>query len=242
MRTFLLIHGALYGAWSWYKMIPRLKAAGHGAIAIDLPGSGIDHTPVAAISLGLYVDCVCSAIDEIDGPIVLVGHSMGGLIISQVAEQRSERLDSLVYVAAHLLKSGQSSREIMTRDAHTASKSNAVPSEDGLSARLPFEAAREAFYQDCSEEDIALASMLLREQALRPVSEPLSLSEERYGSVPRFYIECLEDQSLSPELQKHCYTEAPCEQVLSLACGHSPFLSMPDELADYLVGIANRAQ
>ena len=107
MASFLLIHGAMGGAWCWEPVLPGLRAAGHEAHAIDLPGQGADTTPLAEITLYRYADAVCDALDGMDGPVVLTGHSMGGMVITQAASQRPEKLAGLVYVAAFLPQPGQ---------------------------------------------------------------------------------------------------------------------------------------
>src|SRR5512135_2022364 len=96
LSTIILVHGAWHGAWCWYKILPLLEKAGHKAIAVDLPGFGRDRTPLCEVSLQSYVDRVCAAIDEQRGRVILVAHSRGGIVISQTAEQRPERVESLV--------------------------------------------------------------------------------------------------------------------------------------------------
>ncbi|MGY4286519.1 pimeloyl-ACP methyl ester carboxylesterase [Bradyrhizobium sp. LM2.7] len=75
--TFILIHGAWQGAWAWETIVPRLNALGHDAIAVDLPGNG--HHPMAPAEANLerYATHVAGIIDATQGPIVMVGHSMG---------------------------------------------------------------------------------------------------------------------------------------------------------------------
>ncbi len=108
MSTFVLIHGAAHGGWCWYKVVPLLEKHGHTVLAPDLPGHGKDKTPVADVTLQLYVDSVCKLLDAQREPVILVGHSMGGGIITQVAEERPERIKWLVYLAAALPRNGQS--------------------------------------------------------------------------------------------------------------------------------------
>ena len=86
MSTFVLVHGAFHGAWCWYKVIAGLEAAGHRAIAPDLPGHGLDRTPMETCTLDRYVSTVVAAIEAAEEPVVLVGHSLGGVTVSQGAE------------------------------------------------------------------------------------------------------------------------------------------------------------
>ena len=91
------------------------------------------------------------------------------------------------------------------------------------------------FYGDCSEEDISFAKSMLVPQPTSPALEPVHISEARYGSVPRVYIECLQDRILVPAFQQKLYTAVPCEQVISMNTSHSPFFSAPETLAKHLL-------
>ena len=107
MSTYVLIHGTWHGAWCWDKVIPLLEQAGHAAIAPDLPGHGKDKTPIPEVTLHAYVNRVCETINAQTEPVILVGHSMAGVIIIQAAEECPERIKMLVYVCAFLPGNGQ---------------------------------------------------------------------------------------------------------------------------------------
>jgi pimeloyl-ACP methyl ester carboxylesterase len=111
MARFLLVHGAMGGAWVWERVISGLRAAGHEAEAIDLPGQGADTTPLAEINLSRYADAVCDALAG-GPPAVLTGHSMGGMVVTQAAARRPELVARLIYVSAFLPQPGQSLLEI----------------------------------------------------------------------------------------------------------------------------------
>jgi hypothetical protein len=98
MSQFLLIHGAFHGAWCWHKAIPEFEKRGHRAQAIDLPGQGQDQTPLGKVTLDTMVDRIVTALTEIAGPVVLVGHSLAGMVISATAEKAPDRIKTLVAV------------------------------------------------------------------------------------------------------------------------------------------------
>ena len=85
MSHFVLVHGAWHGAWCWSRVVPLLEELGHSADAIDLPGHGDDPTPRASVGIGDYVRATGEALAKGPLPAVLVGHSMGGLLISSAA-------------------------------------------------------------------------------------------------------------------------------------------------------------
>ena len=80
MTDFVLVHGSWMGSWAWERLLPLLNAVGRRATAADLPGYGADTTPAAGIALQSYADKVLAAVDQVDEPVVLVGHSMGGIV------------------------------------------------------------------------------------------------------------------------------------------------------------------
>ena len=95
MAIFVLIHGGNHGAWCWDRVVPLLEAKGHKVIAPDLPGHGKDKTPIQEVTLQSCVDKVCSVIEAQNEPVILVGHSISGVVISQVAEQIPTKIKTL---------------------------------------------------------------------------------------------------------------------------------------------------
>jgi pimeloyl-ACP methyl ester carboxylesterase len=237
MSTFVLIHGAWHGGWCWYKVVALLEQQGHTVVAPDLPSHGRDKTPLAAVTLAAYVDCVCQVIDAQREPVILVGHSMGGGIITQVAEERPDKVKVLVYLAALLPPNGAPMTHGMQDYPDSLVLRNVVLSDDKSSATLRTEALRETFYADCAAEDVALARLLLVPQAQAPLNTPIQTSAANFGRVPRVYIACLQDRALTPALQKQLYTAQPCQHVMTMDTSHSPFFSAPAELAAHLVAL-----
>lgn len=238
MSTYVLIHGSWHGAWCWYKIIPLLERAGHQAIALDLPGHGRDWTPPRDITMQTYVDSVVKVLDVQPEPVILVGHSRGGIVISQTAEHRPEKIQTLVYLAAFLIPNGEAMLPTALSDTKSLIVSNLVVNEEQGYHMLKQEAFREALYADCSEEDVALATVLLTPEPNAPVTTPLKLSDEKFGRVARVYLETLQDKGVTPPLQKKMYTATPCQKVISMETSHSPFLSAPEKLVSQLTSLS----
>ena len=146
-----MVHGAWHGAWCWYKVVPLLQRAGHIVIAPDLPSLGRDRTPLSQVSLDIWAAHICHFVDTASEPVVLVGHSRAGIIISEVAERRPEKIAVLVYLAAYLLRDGESLLPVAQRDGTSLVFPNLIISEDQTSSTIKPQAIREVFYAECSD-------------------------------------------------------------------------------------------
>ncbi|MBV9986072.1 MAG: alpha/beta fold hydrolase [Chitinophagaceae bacterium] len=237
MKTFILIHGSWHSAWNWHKVVPLLEAKGHRAIAIDLPGMGRDKTPIQEVKMKTTVARICELIDGMEGKVVLVGHSKNGIMISQAAEYRPEKIEKLVYLAAYLVPDGKTQREYSIQDTGGLLKPYVTMFEELGAHTLQPEIYKEGLYADCDDDITELAKILLSHEPVESGITPLQLTDENFGRVPRVYIECTEDKAVTPFIQRKMYTETPCEKVYSMATSHSPFFSKPAELVDILCNL-----
>jgi len=238
MKTFILIHGSWHSSWNWHKVIPILAKQGHNAIAIDLPGMGRDKTPIKEVKMHSTVDSICRLIDTIEGKVILVGHSKNGIMISQAAEYRPDKIEKLVYLAAYLIPNGKTQREYSIQDTQGVLKPYVTQHPELNAHTLRPEIYKEGLYADCDDNITELAKLLLSHEPVESGINPLSLTDENYGRVPKVYIECTEDKAVTPYIQRKMYTEMPCEKVYSLATSHSPFFSKPKELSEIFCEIA----
>ncbi|GMK49059.1 esterase [Paenibacillus glycanilyticus] len=239
MSTFVFVHGSWHGAWCWDKIIFPLQEEGHRVITFDLPGHGLDKTPVNQVTLKDYTDRLCTILDNEEEKVILVGHSMAGLVISQTAEYRPEKIQTLVYLCAYLPKNGQSLIQIaQSEKKEDDSPSLVVISEDQTFLSLNDELIRYSFYGDCSDQDVTKAREKLCLEPFSPFVTPVTLTEKNFGSLPRVYIETLKDKAISLNLQRKMYSESLCKAIISLDSDHSPFYSQPHILAYHLKNIA----
>lgn len=234
--AFVLVHGGWHGAWCWDRVRPWLTSAGARVVAPDLPGHGEDRTPSADLTPAGSVARVAAAVRAEDAPVVLAGHSSGGMIISAVGDLLPDRVAALVYVSAFLLRPGVSPPAVMRDDRESLLASSLVVDEDGRTTSLRREDARRVFYADCEDEVAAWALDRLQPEprvvATEPAAEP---STSPFLDLPRFYVECTQDRALGPRTQRAMYEALPCRRVFSLPTGHSPFLAAPRELAECLL-------
>lgn len=231
MAKFLLVHGGLHGAWCWSRLIPHLQAQGHEVLAIDMPGLGDDPTPAELTTLSDYGDAVVKGAHAMGGDVIAVGHSLGGMSISTGAEKAPELFSKLVYLTA-----------IMLADGDTVAAAG-IPLDPSITASavspiMAREVCEYMFYNDCAKEDVDAIMPRLRPQAVAPMAATMRVSAERWGRVPRFYIACEKDNALTLENQRAMIARAPVTKTITLASGHSPFVSIPEETAAALHEIA----
>lgn len=241
--TFILVHGAWQGAWAFDTIVPRLKAAGHDAIAADLPGDGHDSTPPGEVNLARYAEKLASLIDATSGPIIMVGHSMGGISASQVSELRAERIALAIYLCAFMLPNGLSVLEFYEKYLEPWMKgAHARVSYDpaGLTSQIDPTSAVEVFYQQSEPSAAQEAARRLTPQPEGARRSKLHLTPERYGQVPRIYIEARQDHSVHLPLQRKMQEITGCNAVYGLESDHAPQLSMPDALTTLVLDIVSR--
>lgn len=230
-KTFVLIHGAWHGAWCWTEVAKELRLNGHNVVTPDLPGHG-DHTMnISGIDLKTYVDYVQGLVINQDKSVVLVGHSMAGIIISQLAEYIPDKIDKLVYVAAYL-PGNNSSLTDEARLAETPGVSVALITDyNNNQIRLcKSEVLDVLFYNCCTTEQSEWAiSKLKEEEPLKPFTDLLKLSVQNFGMVRKLYIECLQDNSITIDQQRRMHKKYITE-VISIDTDHSPFISRVEEL------------
>ncbi|UII27412.1 alpha/beta hydrolase [Fulvivirga maritima] len=241
-KKFLLVHGAWHPEGSWNKMVVGLEKFGHEVHTIQLPGLGTDRTPISQITLATHVNAVTSKMQEIGSGITLVGHSYGGVVISQAAENLSSYVDQVVYVSAFMLNDGQSLFDIAATDLNSVVTQNIVITGD--SVFIPEDAYENAFYnygQNSNnkniDEDIYFIKTLLVPQPLATFTTPISLSSA-YNNLDKVYISCTDDRAITPQAQQNMYSNYPDVQVYTIQnADHSPFLSRPNQLLNILKGL-----
>lgn len=237
MTPIVLVHGAWHGAWCWHKVAARLRTSGFPVLAVDLPGHGrhgLDHWPV----LGEYIQSVAGAVSAIGEPVLLVGHSMGGMVISGVCEALPGLVKRAVYLCAALPRNGMSASEELAGDAESILAGFIDAAPDGQSFSVRSEGLPYAFYADCSADDVMLAELSLTPQSVSPLVEKAALGAA-FASVPRLYVVCTQDQAIGPAKQQTMamhYSDTP---IVSLDTSHSPFFSAPDVLAELIANAAS---
>ena len=235
MATFVLIPGAWHGAWCWELVKAELETRGHNVVTPDLPGMGTSKTPLREVSLAIWADFVAGVIRSLHEPVVLVGHSRGGVVISEAAERAPGSISSLVYLAAFLAPNGKTLGEMQALGEPREIAKNAIDMQpDGISSTIAKNRVAPIFYNTSPEHLQIRAAEMLTPEPMMSFITPVQLTDARFGTVKRAYIECLQDNAVPIEVQRAMQVTLPCTPVITLDCDHSPFYSMPGTLADAL--------
>lgn len=232
MATIVLVHGHMHGAWCWGKVVPLLEAGGHRVVAFDLPARGVEAD---AATLEQFVAATAAVVQAQAEPVVLVGHSGGGTVISEVAERMPERVARLVYVAAILAADGES---IFSAFISKAPMDPAIAVDGARAFKSDDTLIRRRFYNTSSDEDAAWAVEQLCAEPIPPMTHPVHVTSERYGSVPRAFIQTRFDNAVPMEAQAAMCATLPCDPVIVMDTDHSPFLCRPEEFAAHLDALA----
>jgi pimeloyl-ACP methyl ester carboxylesterase len=185
----------MHGAWCWSRVTDCLRDRGVTAVAVDLPGHGSRITEKATFEA--YRDAVVDVIEPGD---VLVGHSMGGYVITAAADQALDRVSGLIYVAGAVPDEGQSMLETSPPgDTGFEAHVDVVETEHNGRCLVmrDVDAAAEYFYDDCSAQDRHWAFERLTPQPLEPYLAPIHVPRFWSAAVPRRYLLCSEDRCLA---------------------------------------------
>lgn len=223
--TIILVHGAFADGSSWGRVIPRLQAEGLAAVAVQNP----------LVSLDDDVAHVQRAIDRTKGPVLLVGHSWGGAVITQIGDQ--ERVTGLVYVAAFAPDAGQSPNDTLKPFPPSAGLSG-VSVDKGRFLTLTPEGMARNFAQDLAPEEAAL--LAATQGPVAAACFGTRVTAAAWKTKPSWYIVATQDRMLPPDFLRATAARIGARTV-EVESGHAPHLSRPDAVAAVIVEAARAA-
>ncbi len=223
--TYILVHGGWGGAWTWRDVGKELTRREIPWTALDLPSATRGAHPNTYLADDARE---VAEVAKLDGPVVLVGHSYGGAVITEAAEQ-IPNLERVVHIAALVPALGQSATEAKSEVEIMTRLDDAIERQGDFLVLNPV-LAHVALYQDCKEKVAASAVSQLTPQTIASFRSPRSSFDV---DVPSRYILCTNDNALDPTLQK--VMSQRCTEVVTLESDHSPFLSRPGVLTDLLL-------
>jgi pimeloyl-ACP methyl ester carboxylesterase len=223
----VFVHGALVfdGAWWWHRMVEPLAALGLGSRAVELPSCVAPPVPPTEMLGDMHsdADAVRAALEEEDEPLVLVGHSYGGMLITDAAAGH-EHVEHLVYVTSVMPERGETLAGLGSgREPGPWMDPDPEDGTVGVRAEL----VPDAFMQDCDGEAVVGALRRLTRQPLAAFGQaPRAVA---WRERPSTYVVCAEDRATPPEAQRGYAKRA--DRVVELPTGHHPMLSHPGLLA-----------
>jgi pimeloyl-ACP methyl ester carboxylesterase len=235
----VLVHGAWHGAWCWDRVVDGLAARDVPVVVVDLPGHGDDPGPFG--DLHSDADRVRQVLGTLERPVVLVGHSYGGAVITEAGDTAS--VSHLVYLCALALDEGETCMSAavglpgaaaISHDGRPDVGSGMVVSDEGTVILEPSTAAA-ALYNECDPDTTAWALSRLGPQPLITLQQaPDAVS---WRTRPSTYVVCTDDQIVHPELQR-LMAERCAGTTVEWESDHSPFLSHPGRVVDLLAELA----
>jgi pimeloyl-ACP methyl ester carboxylesterase len=193
--------------------------------------------PISAATMPNWAKFVTDLARDQGEKVVLVGHSRGGPVIGEAAELAPELFLGLVYLTALLLPAGKTTMDAFD-NPDPGLMEGASQTPDGAAVIFNGEAARAAFYHRAPKELSDAAIARLCPDPIAPSITPMTVTEERWGRLPRAFIECSDDQVMPLALQRGLHAALPCDPVVTIDSDHSPFLWKPAEVAAHLDAIA----
>jgi len=237
--TIALVHGAFETSTVWTPVVAKLQADGYSVININLPGRPGAERPVGEVSLDLYKSTVLAAIAKAPGKVVLVGHSFGGVTISNVAEATPDKIKTLVYVAAYVPQDGQSMIDMAKLDAGSQVGPHLqILQDQGLASIEP--AARGGLFANDANLGVQDAvAQAINDEPLAPLATPVHVTAARFGAVDKVYIHTAQDKVVGPAFQNTMAQAAQITRTETLNTGHTPFIT---DVADLTTAIEKAAR
>lgn len=219
----VLVHGAFADGSSWNKVIPLLQAKGLKVVAVQNPLTSLEDD----------VEAAHRAIDAQDGPVVLVGHSWGGSVITQAGG--NDKVKALVYVAAFAPSLNQAPVVDLQAYPTPSGASHFIQDKDGFLTLSPQSIATE-FAQDVSPEEANLIAVT--QGPVRGANFEQKVSIAAWTTKPSWYIVADQDRMIHPDAQRGLAKKIDAKTV-TLHSSHVPMLSNPQAVADAIAEAAD---
>lgn len=236
MSHVVLVHGAWAGSWVWDTILASLRTAGHTPHALSLPGVG--KWGEDDVTLDDVAGAVADYVTELDEDVVLVGHSGGGIVVTQVAEMLPDRVIGVAYVAGMMLPCGVDFGMLcdgLGLEPPVGISKWLRPTTDARGTVVPIEAAVAVFFHEAGVADAIGAARRLAPQLETARLMGPTWTAERFGSVPRLYVEATLDRSVPIATQREMQRLVPGAEVVTLESDHAPQLSAPEGFATALI-------
>ena len=229
--TVVLVHGAWHGPWCFDKVVEGLEARGVPVVAVERRRMHEPSGQLRGVTDSAENEAIVrAALDEIDGPVVALGHSFGGVSLT-TAPLGNDSVKHLVYLTAIMPDTDGS----MPDNFANPELVGAIQAGEDGSTTVQEDLIRQIFYGKCSDQDVDRAMQeLVRDEAAIPLGD--ALRDTAWSQITTTYVVCTEDQALLAEGQRTLARRA--DRVVEWATDHSPFFSTPQLMVDLLDNLA----
>lgn len=224
------LHGAWHGPWCWDAVLPFFSD--YHCHTPSLPGRNQeDSKTLRKIDLSCYERMLNQWLDRIEGKVVLIAHSMSGLLATKLAHSRADKIKGLIYLGAFIPLSGQSMFDLTDSLGH-------LPIREIMDLNLKAnqvyldKLAPKLLYSMCAHQVQIDAGAKLCPEPLKAFTSKVIL--EGSLQAPTLYIKTTQDQVIPHELQTRMIKQSNIDDIQSLASCHSPFLSMPSSCSQLI--------
>lgn len=234
--TYVLVHGAWAdeSAWGFVRNQLALRA---NVEVVNLPAHGADNTYGVGVGLKNYVKTVADVVNRQPGKVILVGHSMAGMIISQVAEQLPGKIDKLIYVSAYLPRNGESASGITNAFLNNKPIEAFEFNKDYTLVSIKKEAIAPVVCADCPQYMKETLVKYHRPEPVQGLNDKVSLSG-KFAAVPKYYIATRQDMAVPYDLQQQMIkANGTVKKVFEMNTSHLPFVVQPEEFLKIIANI-----
>jgi pimeloyl-ACP methyl ester carboxylesterase len=234
--TYVLVHGAWADESAW-GFVRNELAKNANVVVVNLPAHGIDLTASNQVSLADYVKTVTDAVNAQQGKVILVGHSMAGVVVSQVAENIPNKIDKLVYVSAYLPKNGEDLLSLSKTDTQSKVGGALEFNADFSEAKIKKEMIADAVCADCPDFMKEVLVKYHKAEPAKPLGEKVTLTA-KFNKVPKYYIHTTKDNAVGYDLQKRMVkANGTITKTFEMTTSHLPFVVNPTEFVKILNGL-----
>ena len=223
IKNVVLVHGAWADGSSWLKLLPLLKAKGLHVVCVQIPLTSFAEDVAATKRI----------IDAQEGPVLLVGHSYGGAVITEAGND--PKVAGLVYVAAFAPDRGESAGSLGKPYGATPGVGELRPLSDGFLV-LTEKGILEDFAPDVALADRTL--MIATQVPTQGAALGASITTAAWRTKPSWFVVAANDRMIAPE-QERVTAKRMNAKTLTLSTSHVPMISKPKEVADFIIGAAS---
>jgi len=232
-KTFVLVHGAWHGGWCWRRVSDLLERQGHKVFTPTLTGLGErSHLMSKDIRLATNVTDVVNHIkwEGLEG-VVLCGHSYGGMVVSGVAEQMADKINSIVFLDAFVPQNGEALADLTGAATLDLLRAATQLGDIGIPART-------AASFNVNEKDRAWVDAMCVPQPINTFLDKMPLSDARERIAKKSYIRALNNANPGFDRAMARAKADPSWRTYEVACGHDVMVDMPERLAEILAEVA----